>query len=1284
MTSPPRRASSPTDLVGSPPPDDASRSTALRPPSSIDPSRRSALDSHSVDEPGPRATKWFSRSLEPPSSPQAHSRDGLPSDAAAEASLPEKNRKSSRRARSRSIGSLDMLSNTLSPSSAGSPDSTGSTNARPVTSPTLSTSRGDDVGHFGDSIRPVLTNRTTSSSSSSSTPSPGPTDGDSKKLYVRSGSSNVPLLEGGSADAAAPPPPRRGSQASTISSETSSLRNLAAALKPSRGSASSSSKNRDAVRKRSGRKNDATKAVQHETLDEWADARFDAGDEEGVKISAEMVRAASRGSGLSTSPSTSTSTSAQSALGGSSRDGGGKSGGKFLRRTRSKLGLLGKGGGGKDEVGPIVPISIPSPSADPESRTGSGHEQEDGASVRSPVMTIVEPPSPSEPRHLARSEQFRTPIAPASPTNSVFHHRAAPAADGRGTGESPATTTPTMTTTTTTTTGNRIGGWFSSMLHSSTSSMHLPVPSSPSSTTASTAALSPSPTSSPEKVSSRGGGRSSPQSILSSSSTATSPSKKSTSHVPLSTSSGSRLGPLDRMLDKAVQYFLDTDSNVDRCQDDIWVLGVRHEGWRAETAEGVGNVNGAEHGSHLEAGGSGGRGTRPATGKQPTGGGRSWSPVKSRATKRQQASTLPQQQVQQRSRDSTTSSRTSSPSRSSVSLAASSVEDPFSASATVLSPDGSPSSSVTSPSLATPVLTNGWPTSFYVDFYSRPALTYRTNFPGIPASPAQNGGTASSSSGGGGGASAMHGMLNTLGMSIGRGARNSQRGDGGLTSDTGWGCMLRTGQSLLANALVTAHLGREWRRSPPQQSTSGQGSQTDLTSAEGTSSSYATYARLLSLFLDTSSPSSPFSIHRFALEGQRLGKSVGEWFGPSTAAGAIRKLVNEFDPVGIKVVSCVDGTLYENEVVAASTKSAGWDTAVLVLFNLRLGIDGVNPIYHDAVKGIFRFPQSVGIAGGRPSSSYYFVGAQADSLFYIDPHHPRPAVYAVPVPIEVEAAARQVAFSPASPPSTATGGSAVPDRDLLDTFFTTAYDDSAWRTYHCDKVRKCSLSSLDPSMLVGFLIRGQEDWDDFKLRVRDLGEASTPIFSLAPAPPKWMRRSSSAVQTLSTTAARQPSSSLASPGDDSFSELDEGSVSHRLSGIDGTRDGDASELDDEFSEPEDWELQSTDASVASSTRGDDADERDPSPLEQNWERDVDAEVSPTETAEAVAAGPGAPSASSLDAPSSSFDAGDDDDSEPVFVESHTSPPSPDRSPCPVPGRSDTEDEWQGVDRVGKQ
>lgn len=51
---------------------------------------------------------------------------------------------------------------------------------------------------------------------------------------------------------------------------------------------------------------------------------------------------------------------------------------------------------------------------------------------------------------------------------------------------------------------------------------------------------------------------------------------------------------------------------------------------------------------------------------------------------------------------------------------------------------------------------------------------------------------------------------------------------------------------------------------------------------------YAKYAQMLSWFLDDPSPLCPFSVHRMALIGKELGKEVGEWFGPSTAAGTLK------------------------------------------------------------------------------------------------------------------------------------------------------------------------------------------------------------------------------------------------------------------------------------------------------------------------------------------------------------------------------------------------------------
>ena len=80
----------------------------------------------------------------------------------------------------------------------------------------------------------------------------------------------------------------------------------------------------------------------------------------------------------------------------------------------------------------------------------------------------------------------------------------------------------------------------------------------------------------------------------------------------------------------------------------------------------------------------------------------------------------------------------------------------------------------------------GWPSDFLDDCESRIWFTYRSNFTAIKKS-------------------------SDASMTIS--VRLRSLGDqGGFTSDTGWGCMIRSGQSLLANALVLLWLGRGERR----------------------------------------------------------------------------------------------------------------------------------------------------------------------------------------------------------------------------------------------------------------------------------------------------------------------------------------------------------------------------------------------------------------------------------------------------------------------------------------
>ncbi|KAJ6473340.1 hypothetical protein C8R47DRAFT_1324442 [Mycena vitilis] len=429
---------------------------------------------------------------------------------------------------------------------------------------------------------------------------------------------------------------------------------------------------------------------------------------------------------------------------------------------------------------------------------------------------------------------------------------------------------------------------------------------------------------------------------------------------------------------------------------------------------------------------------------------------------------------------------------------------------------------------------------------------------------------------------------------------------------------------------------------------------------------HALHARLLSWFLDA--PAAPFGVHRMALAGKAAGKDVGMWFGPSAAAGALRTLVDAFPACGLGVSVATDGTLYQTEVYAAShsphsavsssaasvsssgshdhgkasshghgrgsssghshaqqkARESKWgDRPVLLLLGIRLGLDGVNPIYYETIKLLYTFPQSVGIAGGRPSSSYYFVGVQGDGLFYLDPHHSRPSVplrpfmgdaSSIPRPPsspghghaatsssharehrslspEAAAYARGGSSSPEgyvragsmSPDFVyARGGSMSPDfgpgnnspmtEDELfvlprrassttdhdtarappagghltpaeQTFYAGAYSAAELRTFHCERVRKMPLSGLDPSMLIGFVCRSEEEWVDLRRRVKELPRT---IFSIQDEPPTWPGADDD--DDMGLESVSDPEEELVDDGDiSSASHAPSSSVSHEVS-----------------------------------------------------------------------------------------------------------------------------------------
>uniref|UniRef100_A0A8C3XJT4 Cysteine protease n=1 Tax=Chelydra serpentina TaxID=8475 RepID=A0A8C3XJT4_CHESE len=192
-------------------------------------------------------------------------------------------------------------------------------------------------------------------------------------------------------------------------------------------------------------------------------------------------------------------------------------------------------------------------------------------------------------------------------------------------------------------------------------------------------------------------------------------------------------------------------------------------------------------------------------------------------------------------------------------------------------------------------------------------------------------------------------------------------GGTGPTSDTGWGCMLRCGQMIFAQALVCRHLGR-------------------------------------------------------AQMGVGEGKSIGQWYGPNTVAQVLKKLATFDTWSSLAVHIAMDNTVVMEEIrrlcksnflragaaafpaaesdllyngypdgAEVTDRLSLWKPLVL-LIPLRLGLTDINEAYIETLKQCFMMPQSLGVIGGKPNSAHYFIGYVGEELIYLDPHTTQPAV----------------------------------------------------------------------------------------------------------------------------------------------------------------------------------------------------------------------------------------------------------------------------------------------------
>jgi len=287
-----------------------------------------------------------------------------------------------------------------------------------------------------------------------------------------------------------------------------------------------------------------------------------------------------------------------------------------------------------------------------------------------------------------------------------------------------------------------------------------------------------------------------------------------------------------------------------------------------------------------------------------------------------------------------------------------------------------------------------------------------------------------------------------------------------LTSDCGWGCMIRCAQMLLAQTLVlqmTNTLHSCFSNIQISDKCPKRNSIDYFRHGNRTTRRNQIYMDIIRLFGDHPNEKCPFGIHKMVELGTAHGIRPGEFFGPVSAAHCLKEALQiaietHQYPDTLRIYISQDAIIYRQDVndlcsqTSNSTTSnhlypsldtlihdpsaTRWTSSVLILVPLRLGLNELDLIYEDYLKEALKLPQTVGIIGGSPRHAVYILGFQDESFIDLDPHFCQTTV------------------------------------NVLDKNFDLS-------TFSCSSPKKLSTRKMDPSCTLGFYCRDKAEFEMF-------------------------------------------------------------------------------------------------------------------------------------------------------------------------------------------------------------
>ncbi|CAD8070267.1 unnamed protein product [Paramecium primaurelia] len=216
-----------------------------------------------------------------------------------------------------------------------------------------------------------------------------------------------------------------------------------------------------------------------------------------------------------------------------------------------------------------------------------------------------------------------------------------------------------------------------------------------------------------------------------------------------------------------------------------------------------------------------------------------------------------------------------------------------------------------------------------------------------------------------------------------------------LTSDTGWGCMLRVGQMALCQQIKYFY---------------NLNTQQELT--ELIQQFADNDEEELSQFMNrndgdlTIQYKSPFSIQKIVVQTkQELQKLPGEWYKPNDILFVLKYLfryskyqknlrihINHENAFILSdIISLMfntnggDEEWLKEQIQKGQNQSHQFGVSIFIL--TRIGLETCNPEYLKVLNEIMTYPQFQGILGGFPNKALYILGRVGDYYIYLDPHY---------------------------------------------------------------------------------------------------------------------------------------------------------------------------------------------------------------------------------------------------------------------------------------------------------